>query len=195
MEKECTGFPLSGLEPVRPLVLLGRSSAARGQVELLAVTGTGLTLIAQPNIAAVLAYLGIDLAAIPIWEKVASHTYLDFVSGAMALQISLGVPPVALAPRECAEKCVVKLTQTFAAPGLASAVIDIGKTAVDAWILGSVDGMALPGNLEFDAISGIWLNNMGAGTALKTTLTCNVALNTLTAGAYDVWLKRSQLPA
>lgn len=163
-----------------------------GPLGLVTLTGAGRSLIDDATVADMLATLGLGSA--PEWLKVASHSYVDFSIAGPSNQIILGAG-VSLAARQSASAVVVKVTTQFAGPGLGSAAIDVGKTGTDNWIIGGVDGLAVPGNTVFDYASGLWISNWGAGTGLKTTLTCDINLNTLSAGAFDVWLVRSQIPA
>lgn len=168
-----------------------------GAVIGLAESGAfGEQLLESADADAALALLGLDPIATPLWEKVASHTYVDFSIAAPSRQIALGTPVQELLARQGVEGCVVKVTTKFDGPGLGSATLDVGVAGNDGWIIAGVDGFVVPGDAVFDSVSGLWIAKMaGTATGLKITLTADVNLNTLNQGSVEVWLKKVRLPA
>jgi hypothetical protein len=126
--------------------------------------------------------------AIPMWMKF-SFTYLDFTDAALVQTASL----LSLIAGGSIEGVQVFETAIFAGPGLGLCNVSCGDpSAIDsltpAWDLFAAYDAARIQRLPLDVIY-----SQAATTALTVTLTADINLNLLTAGAFSVWLKISKV--
>lgn len=127
------------------------------------------------------------LAAIPIWTKY-TYAYSDFRSAALTQTKSLLSLPIG----GCVEGIQVFETIQFAGPGLGLCNVTCGDpVAVDsltpAWDLFAAYDATRIQRPPIDVIY-----SQAAATALTVTVTADINLNLLTAGAFSVWLKTAK---
>lgn len=131
---------------------------------------------------------GPTVEAVPIWVKY-SFAYTDFSAAATTQTISLLSLPIG----GCVEGIQVFETIQFAGSGLGLCNVSCGDpAAVDslspAWDLFAAYDATRIQRPPIDVIY-----SQAATTALTVTVTADINLNLLTAGAFSVWLKTARV--
>lgn len=123
-----------------------------------------------------------------VWTKY-SLSYTDFNSGGMTVVRTL----FAVQPNQVIHAIIVKPQVTFAAPGITNATVSIGLSGFSTKYTQAFSLMTVGAAISQDAF-GLWKESFVTSQNVQMTFGMNVNSNTLTAGAFDVWVYTSTLP-
>lgn len=124
-----------------------------------------------------------------VWTKY-SFSYTDFSTAATTNEVEL----VELAAKETLEVVIAKSTTAFSGGSVSAVTLDCGITGELDRYFGPYDLFAAVGNTNFENVAQ---NNEVYFTTQSVKLRMTSTgddLDALTAGAFDVWVKRSKLP-
>jgi hypothetical protein len=124
-----------------------------------------------------------------VWEKF-SFGYADFSAAATTFELEL----VELAAKETLEVVIVKSTTAFSGGSVSAVTLECGISGQTDRYFGPYDLFATVSNTNFQNVSQsneVYFTTQSV--VLKMT-SVGDDLDALTAGAFDVWVKRSKLP-
>lgn len=127
---------------------------------------------------------------VPTWTKYAK-TYTDFSDAGTTRTITIAT----LTARQRVRGIVMRHSASFTGGGAGVANIGLGRTGNNTQYIAAQDVLGAPSNTSFGNVDGFSTYYDHTGWTINATLTCDVALNTLTAGAVDIWLETWTLPA
>lgn len=124
-----------------------------------------------------------------VWTKY-SLSYTDFNSGGLSVTRTL----FAVQPNQVIHAIIMKPQVAFAAPGITNATVSIGLSGNNAKYTQAFSLMNVGATISQDAF-GLWKESFLTAQNVNMTFGINVNSNTLTAGAFDVWVYTSTIPS
>lgn len=124
------------------------------------------------------------------WRKLANLTYADFTDPGLSHAYDLAD----LTARSSIHGILLEPTTAFAGPELGSVLLRAGLVGETDLYIPDWQAMGAPSDTHF--VPG-WINDIEtlAGWSIRITMTADIELSALTAGAFDVFVLEAIIPA